>query len=279
VELRVKLAAEDPNNTRIQRELMTGYGHLGDVLGNPQRQNLGDRAGSARNYREAVAIAEGLSKADPANKRAQTDLAVSMARLADALDDQPGAEESLSLYRRSNGILEALAAGDPQNRRIPSFLANNHSRIGDCLMAAGREAAALREYRAAVDAARKAPAGDLAVRRQLRDDYHAVAALLARSGEARGALEAMERSVEQAEAIAAADPKNLRAAASRPRAYARAATLRARLGDCRGAREWWAKSVAAWKSLEGLAGFGAAETAKMGKAQGSAEECESGSKK
>ena len=64
VELRQKLAGEDPNNTRIQRELMIGYGHLGDVLGNPQRLNLGDRAGAAQNYREAMGIAESLRKAD-----------------------------------------------------------------------------------------------------------------------------------------------------------------------------------------------------------------------
>jgi tetratricopeptide (TPR) repeat protein/tRNA A-37 threonylcarbamoyl transferase component Bud32 len=274
VELRVKLAAEDPNNTRIQRELMIGYGHLGDVLGNPQRVNLGDRAGSARNYREAVAIAESIGRADPANKRAQNDLAIAMARLADALDDQPGAVESLALYRRSNAILESLAAADPQNQRLPASLANNHSRIADCLVASGRLPESLREYRAAVELARTASAGDLGARRQLRDDHHAIASLLAQAGDRRGAVEAMDRSIEQAEAIAAADPTNLRAAASRPRAYSRAGAVRMTLADCAGAREWFAKSAAAWQAVESLTGFGSAETAELAKAQSAIAECD-----
>jgi tetratricopeptide (TPR) repeat protein len=283
VELRQKLAAEDANNTRIQRELMIGYGHLGDVLGNPQRLNLGDRAGSARNYREAVAIAESLSKADPANKRALNDLAIAMGRLADTLDDQPGAVESLALYRRSNAILESLAAADPQNQRISISLANNHSRIADCLRAAGRDSAALAEYRASIELARRPAGGDLGARRQLRDDYHSVAALLAKTGDRRGAMEAMDRSVEHAEAIAAADPKNLRAASSRPRAYANAAMLRMTLArgggvdaaaEWRSARTWLEKSVAAWSAIQGLPGFGPSEDGELAKARSAMEQCD-----
>jgi hypothetical protein len=122
--------------------------------------------------------------------------------------------------------------------------------------------------------------GDLSSRRQLRDDHHAIATLLARAGDRRGALEAMDRSVEHAEAIADTDSKNLRAAASRPRAYSRVGAVRQTLGDCQGANEWFGKSAAAWQAVQSLAGFGSAETAEIARAQSAIRECDtSGSQK
>jgi tetratricopeptide (TPR) repeat protein len=279
VELREKLAAEDPNNTRIQRELAIGYGHLGDVLGNPQRPNLGDRPAAVAQYRAAVRIAESLSRSDPANHRALMDLAIASARLADTLDDQPGAVESMALYRKSNMILDSLMTGDQQNQRLAVNVANNHSRLADCLRTNGQPAAALREYRAAIEQAQKVAAGDPGARRELRDDYLALARLLAGLGDRRGAIDAIDRSVAQSEAIAASDPSNLRAAASRPRSYARAGEIRRGVGDCESAAKWFARSVAAWAPLRPMAGFGAAEEAELAGAQSGLAGCRDSSKK
>src|SRR5205814_10096438 len=75
-----KLAGAEPNNISLRRDLMLAYGHIADVSGNPNLQNLGDRAGSLQAYRRAAEIGKGLYEADPANEKAAADYGMILSR-------------------------------------------------------------------------------------------------------------------------------------------------------------------------------------------------------
>ncbi|MBV9290576.1 MAG: autotransporter strand-loop-strand O-heptosyltransferase, partial [Hyphomicrobiales bacterium] len=73
----------------------------------------GDLAGALASYREKVAIVDRLTKLDPGNARWRRDLAVSHAKIADALmkqGDRAGAREALQAGR---AILAPLVERHP----------------------------------------------------------------------------------------------------------------------------------------------------------------------
>src|SRR5262249_7397389 len=71
-----KLAAADPQNIAWRRDLMLAYGHIADLLGHPDMQNLGDRAGALQAYRRAADIGRTLHELDRADQRAATDYGI-----------------------------------------------------------------------------------------------------------------------------------------------------------------------------------------------------------
>src|SRR5262249_42649615 len=83
------LVASQPGNVSWNRDLMLAYGHIADVLGNPGLQNLGDRAGALRAYRQAAEIGKRLHDADPADQRAASDYGVVLSRVETMMDDSP----------------------------------------------------------------------------------------------------------------------------------------------------------------------------------------------
>src|SRR5215510_12770843 len=54
------LVATSPQNTSWNRDLMLAYGHIGDALGYPGFDNLGDRNGAIDAYKRAAAIGKRL---------------------------------------------------------------------------------------------------------------------------------------------------------------------------------------------------------------------------
>ena len=66
-------------------------------------------------YRDSLAIAERLAKADPGNAGWQRDLSVSYNKVGDVLKDQGNLPEALNAYRDSLAIAERLAKADPGN--------------------------------------------------------------------------------------------------------------------------------------------------------------------
>lgn len=92
VDLRRKLAAQNPLVASYQRSLSIALVSLGDPYGLPQIVNLGD-ARSAENYlREGLAIQEHLEKADPADQVIRQDVMVTLLQLAEVLAESRPAE-------------------------------------------------------------------------------------------------------------------------------------------------------------------------------------------
>ena len=64
-----------------KRNLMIGYGHVGDALGSPVMFNLGDSTGAQTYNRKALAIGQEIYDADPNDSTAKFDLAAGLERL------------------------------------------------------------------------------------------------------------------------------------------------------------------------------------------------------
>ena len=70
-----KVVAQDPNDAVAGRSLALAYDRVGDVLGNPGWNNLGDTRGAEGSYRNSLAIRRKLLVADPTNAVARRDAA------------------------------------------------------------------------------------------------------------------------------------------------------------------------------------------------------------
>jgi serine/threonine protein kinase len=95
--IREQIVAKHPNDVALRRNLMISYGRIGDVLGNPSRKNLGDKAGALANFQKAQAIAESLVAADPKNSLARMDLVQVRTRVATVMDESGQIRDSLAL--------------------------------------------------------------------------------------------------------------------------------------------------------------------------------------
>ena len=80
-----RLAAEAESDASLQRELATSYEKMADVLGLPNRPNLGDLNGAIAAYRKAQAARQRLLTADDSNPELRRDLAATSSKLARAL--------------------------------------------------------------------------------------------------------------------------------------------------------------------------------------------------
>jgi tetratricopeptide (TPR) repeat protein len=72
----------DPQNVMAQHSLAISLLHLGDLLGNRDEPNLGRHDDARESYRQALAILEGINRADASNAAAARDLADVQAKLA-----------------------------------------------------------------------------------------------------------------------------------------------------------------------------------------------------
>jgi tetratricopeptide (TPR) repeat protein len=139
--------AEQPGNKAIRRNLMVGYGHLGDALGPARTGGLGDIPAAASALRKAVEIAKWLGASDPADRTARFDLANAQYRLGAALLEQ--GDHAADAYRElkdAQDLLAALEKQDPPNLRYRFATLYVTRKVGEALAALGRDAEATSCY-------------------------------------------------------------------------------------------------------------------------------------
>ena len=147
VAIREQVVRADPENINFQRDLMIGYGQLGDVLGFRAGSSLGDAKGAADAFAKASAIAESLSKRDPNDRRAQADVAQVRLRLSTMLLDVPGKlSEADAAISSTIDYTSALVREDPNNYRMRYNRAFLLLRSGRAAEALGRMQNAARQY-------------------------------------------------------------------------------------------------------------------------------------
>ena len=199
------LAALEPNNIPLQRDLEVKHDRVGEALG-----IRGDSVGALAEYRADMAIAERLAARDPNNAAAQRDLSVSHEKLGDILDAQGKVSEAIVEYRASLHITEALAAHDA-SATIQRDLSVGHERLGEVLGHHGELTAALAEHRAAlaIRARRVAAAPkDMVAARDLAGSHDQTGAVLQELQDLPGALAEYRAAVAIHEHLVANDPSN-----------------------------------------------------------------------
>jgi tetratricopeptide (TPR) repeat protein len=111
----------------------------------------GDVAKQMETAKAALAIAQRLTTADPANARWQHDLAIAHERVAAALFQQGDLAGALAEYESRRGILDRLVEAQPNDAEWLIDLAIAHREIGDILQKQGKLDSALENYQTQLD--------------------------------------------------------------------------------------------------------------------------------
>ena len=210
VPLREALVKAHPNDVVYKRNLMIGYGHVGDMLGSPIFNGIGDSTGALVYYRKAMAIGEEIYDADHSDSTAKFDLAAALGRVG--MVDVPASQtgESLAALQRSSGILETLVASDPKNRGRKLTLALVLEYQGHRLRSLGRYPAAIASYHRSItlaDDLLTAAPSDSSALSQVLAAGRGLATAMAMGGNRNGALQQAQTTIALAEAGVNAGPE------------------------------------------------------------------------
>jgi tetratricopeptide (TPR) repeat protein len=258
-EVREAIYRKNPRNTKYQRSLMIGYGHIGDVLGNPFTGCLGDYRGALEYYQKAERIAEDMSRADPSDKRAGFDMGMIWTRIGAARQAAGDLKQSNQALDRAIAQFEPVLKSSPGNANYARGIAIAYEYRARNLWLLGNRTAAIAWYRKSLTIADKLIAGrpaDTAAHAQRCAAKGPISSLLALAGDREGAVQAAREAVAEAEA-------NLSHGGTLPsvaRAWFWCAQTYETLHDSKTAAAGYAKSLEAWKKTgPGLTGPFAAQ--------------------
>ena len=144
------LCGRFPDDLRARHELMLAYSHIGDVLGNPEYENLGDPAGALEAYQNMAATARFLHDTDPADARAAMDYGIALLRLALVTSESISKHDTLTL---SHKLLTAVVQRNPKNMIAVSYKTWADSELAALYLAERDRPAGVRYYRMALDTA------------------------------------------------------------------------------------------------------------------------------
>ncbi len=251
------LAQESNGDPSLQRDLISAYLKVGNVLGNPNNANLGDTAGALQSYRKALAIAERLRAANPDDAQAYRFLGGISEKMSDVqagTGDILGAVESA---RRSLAISRAIAETTPTNMEARQYLAISHIKLGDVLGNSnfanlGDQAGAMQNYRLSSEILEYLYGTDSAnpkTRRLLGLIYERIGTMLELDGKVEEALNTYRKSLAIREPLAAAYPTNTDAVRDAAVAHEKIGNIMTAKGELREALESRRKSLEIFQSL------------------------------
>lgn len=141
-----EIAAENPSDLRIRRELAQIYYRVGMSFvqsGQPGHGQL--------ELRQAMELQQRLTAADPDNDQFKSDLASTHHFLGVALGSLLRYPEAIQQLDQAIAIRRASIEADPRDSRTRSLLAGNYSERAGVLLQAGSRESALASARTAVD--------------------------------------------------------------------------------------------------------------------------------
>ena len=179
---------------------------LGDV-----KVAQGDGPGALEAYEAGLAIAEALSKRDPANTQSQRDLLVIYDRMGVTKLAQGDRPEALAAYKAALSITEALTMRDPANTEWQRDFSMISNKIGDLKVDQGDSLGALTAYEIGLtirSALTKMEPANIEWQRDLSVSYERIGDVKVAQGDGPGALEAYEAGLAIREALSKRDPAN-----------------------------------------------------------------------
>ena len=224
---------------------------LGDLLGNPNFENLG-RAGSANlAYAKALETFRQLDRAAPTELRVRRLLGVTLERIGTMHEDAKQWTDAATAYQESFEIRRGLALREPTHRDIQRDLGVAHEKVANVLLAQRNFAGAVAEQRQALAVFERLAAADPAdanAGRTVAISRENVAQALRENGVVTEALDLYRKALDAHRAFRAQDTRNVRAACD-------AARVAETLGDvlfsaeAPGACASWRESLGARQSL------------------------------
>jgi tetratricopeptide (TPR) repeat protein len=239
-----ELVKVNPANLSFTRERMLAYSHLGDVLGNPNYDNLKDQEGARKAFETMVDIARRRYEANSGDQGATIDYGMALARVASIPLSPP--EQRLELFQQSAQKLAQSLERDPANNTVRTNLASHKELAGDLLTELGRLNEARASYLSGVAVIDGSTNLLPAARRVQMTCLQKVAEQAARRNNTAEATAFAQRVLKLGEA---APPTPAASASLRPRAYAAYAGIQELLHRPAEARQWRENAVAEFKKL------------------------------
>jgi serine/threonine protein kinase len=247
--IREQLVKDHPENTSYRRLLLITYGHLGDALGPPEANGLGQLGESVTAFEKATEIASWISERDPADRKAWFDLVAAEMRTAASLLEEPqGAGEALRFLMKAEVPLTRLLNEDPSNQRFRMYALILDCHQGKALMLLGRYAEATRRLEKARSHAvnfRGGPneknAWSWGIGAALR-----LAQIKAETGDRAGSVALAD---EVASGLTKVAPQALGNAWSGALFYMRLGSLYLKIGQGRSASLWLEKAAVTWRGM------------------------------
>jgi serine/threonine protein kinase/tetratricopeptide (TPR) repeat protein len=206
--IRESLAAADPKDEEVRRQLTPNYGKLSDLL-----WNKGDAKGAMENSRKEIAVAEALYQEDPTSQANRFLLAayrMDHGYKQAVLDSDAAA--GLETLRQGSAMLEQILSEDPQNLQARRLLSLSYFRTADILKDDQKDyPQALMLYKKAVAILQvllDADPNNTDFRRMVAYDQFAMASLLAEMKDTDTALAQDGEALSSFQKLAAADPAN-----------------------------------------------------------------------
>jgi non-specific serine/threonine protein kinase/serine/threonine-protein kinase len=252
-----RLARDAPKDAALQLELAAAYARVGTLQWNRYLAHVGQLQGALESQGKALAIREGVSRADPGNAAAREGLGYSHLLIGDIRAENGDLAGALESYRRSLKIREELVAADPRDVAARKSLSTAHQRIGDTLgnpgfPNLGDAAGALESFgrmQAIVESLAAENPGDLDLRNRLAVGLEKRGKVLAGQGDARGALLLFRREVEVLEELSRAAPTNAEYRRNLGVAHGNVGAALSDLGDAAGALESYRRALAIREEL------------------------------
>ena len=206
--IRESLAAADPQDQEVRRQLAPNYGKLSDLL-----WNKGDPKGAMENSRKEIGVAEALFQSDPKSRANRLLLATYRMdygyKQAMVADDRAGGLETL---RQGSAMLEQLLTETPQDLQTRRLLGLSYFRAADILKDDQKDypqaLALYKKAMAATQALVDADPNNTDFRRMVAYDQFAIGELLSNMKDADAALAQDREALSSFQKLAAADPAN-----------------------------------------------------------------------
>jgi tetratricopeptide (TPR) repeat protein len=203
IRVRETLAAAEPANAGVRRDLMNIYQEMAYLFFHPSYLSYGDGRAAAVFHQKALVIARELAAADSSNATAQFDLAGAEAETCAALNQNDPAQ---AIGHCRDAL--AIAARWPRLLSTDAMLPY----LADALHKLGRDSEALDALRSAIETSKAVIQHDPSrfnVRQQLVRSYNQMGGLLLDMGDAAGASDRFREALALAGELASAIPSNL----------------------------------------------------------------------
>jgi len=206
------LAQEAADDPELLAELAEAYGRIGDILGNPRRQNLGDVDGALESYGKSIELRELIVLLDP-SPESKINVAAARRRLGTIKAGTGRTAEGLEDLRECRRVLAELLAEHPENTQAKRDMASILSFTGSTLSQMGRMEEALEAMQEclAIDEALARTAEDKdAAMRLVGGDLNEIGQIQIRLGEFDAAEANFQRSLAINTELAGRHPLNVR---------------------------------------------------------------------
>jgi eukaryotic-like serine/threonine-protein kinase len=254
-----ELSAADPHNVYRRSEIANTAIRLGRLLNEQERA-----AEALEAIKKALSVMESLAAAESANAAFRRNLCVTHSYAVISLLKLKRPAEALEHARKSMAIIESLAAADASNQMFRADLAIAHRRTGDAFAQLNDVPAALRHHRQALTLQEemKAEVPDTSLHENVAISQWRVADLLARAGDANGALAYYGKSLANYDALLAAGSGDNITRRDFAATLAKAAAIHVKLSRWREARSAYQRSLDVYVELRGKGALPEAETGK-----------------